>query len=189
LGAAVTAGVQRRSTSAVVAVVIVEMSAAPQANTSRRRAGRGRFTSRVALVGLVVLFLGGAAWFARSRYRQLSLELDCKNNLRTLYEGARQNDDTLADAYSLSQWRQTVECSCAKRPFVYRPFDGAISQFGRRHGSRELYYLIAWCPSPCHGGHRVVLLENGAVQLLTEAAFQRTAGEGYLCENRSVMSE
>lgn len=163
-----------------------------QTTASPRGTNAGRAASRTALATFVILVVGGAAWFGWSRHQQLSREFECKNYLRNFYEMVRQKDDTLsaaASVYSFGQPRETVECTCSGQPFIYHPFEGKIDQFGQKQGSRVLFRMIAWCPHPCHDGHRVVLLENGAVHVLTEGAFQSAVQNAYLCENRSVMNE
>jgi hypothetical protein len=114
-------------------------------------------------------------------------EMKCQARLgKELYPAILRPDGTLlpADRFAMSS-AGNMRCAYANEPFVYQPIDGVVRYGGAIEQSVVLFRMIAWCPRPCHRNARVVLLENGAVQLLSESSFQCAVANGYRCENRS----
>jgi len=138
----------------------------------------------------VVAMLLAGALYGWSTYRNTAEEMACSGRLsRNLYERILHRDLTLAtvdDARLDAAQDPYLQCSCSHRSYEYHPFPGKINQEGTHVRDKVLFRMIAWCPSPCHEGSRVILLENGAVHVLTEEAFQEACRNGYLCENRPV---
>jgi hypothetical protein len=121
--------------------------------------------------------------------KPLDDELKCRVWLgRELFPVVCQ-DDVLMPADRLSQISAVnLRCACSGEPFVYQPFEGPVDYDGEQQGSVVLFRIIAWCPRACHGNARVVLLENGAAHLLSEASFQRAIANGYRSENKDSSS-
>lgn len=113
----------------------------------------------------------------------------CKARLgKNFYPAVVRPDGTLLSKEQVKAMpAASLACACSGRGFIYHPFPGSIRYNGEVFGSIVLYRMIAWCPQPCHEGRRVVLLENGAVHVLSESAFQSAVANDYRCENRSVL--
>lgn len=112
---------------------------------------------------------------------------ECKGNLRNLYELVRGSDGTFlvnADILSLAKRPGDTQCKCAKRPYIYRCPE--VEECQVSDPGRTIYFIIAWCPSPCHDGSRVVLLDNGAVHVLSEKKFQSAIDGGFRFDTRTV---
>lgn len=124
--------------------------------------------------------------------REARAEIRCKETLgRELYDLVHQPDDLLASPAAVAGSADIAKLACAAsgRPYVYRGIEGRVIQGGQSVSGRTLFRVIACCPGASHKGNRVILLENGAVHLLSDAAFQRATDAGYLCENRSDPAE
>lgn len=141
--------------------------------------------SSIALPAIICLC---AVW-AWHHYREISGVIECTNQLRAYYGHLlEQNDEPFqtSDAYSLTQSREDVACSCSDQPFEYIPFEVLMRRDDARRTGRELSRMIAWCPAACHSGKRVVLFEDGVVSTLRERAFQDAVADDLMYEHRGM---
>ncbi|HUN80467.1 MAG TPA: hypothetical protein VMV81_03055 [Phycisphaerae bacterium] len=115
---------------------------------------------------LIILTLAIYGWWT---YRQIRNEISCKEQLgRGVWElvFADGKLSQATDLSSISKSPERIKCVCSGEPYVYRPFPEPVQMLG------PTFRIIAWCPKPCHRGGRIVLLEYGGVEWLSEAKFQ-----------------
>jgi len=125
---------------------------------------------------LLTLFISFAVWIY-GKYKVESNKHKCQARTRalTLFLFIRKGKDTeLLQETDLSKVvnpPSLATCVCSGKHYVYKAFKGPVN-FSTPDR------VIMWCPTPCHGGGRIVWWENGASMWVPESYFQNIMQSG-----------